>query len=446
VSAPIAILGSGMASLGAAHRLRQEGAPYVMFDRGTHPGGHTKTYEYPDGWTFDDGPHVSFTEDERIQGILAEQIGGDYQAVPTAVNNYWRGYWIKHPAQINLHGLPTDLVVDCIRDFVAATADPDPAIRNYEDWLYAAYGRTFADTFPMGYTRKVHTTNARNLTTDWMGPRMYRPTLDEVLRGALTPSTPEVHYIDRFRYPTHGGFYSYLRPIHEASDLRMDHEVVRISPSERTIAFANGRVEPYGGVVSSIPLPALVPMIEGAPPEVVEAASRLAATQCVIVNIGFDRVEESGNSWTYFYDEDLTITRLSYPHRYSRNAVPEGCSAFQCEIYFSDKYRPLTVTPESLIDTAIQDLRTCGLLLPSDRILLRDAKLSPYAGIIFDHDRPPALALINDYLDSVGIRSAGRFGEWAYLWTDHSFISGERAAQEVLDGRRIAAPAPAAGV
>jgi hypothetical protein len=64
---------------------------------------------------------------------------------------------------------------------------------------------------------------------------------------------------------------------------------------------------------------------------------------------------------------------------------------------------------------------------------MRDAKVSPIAGIIFDHDRAPALQLVNDFLDEVGIRSAGRFGEWKYLWTDHSFESGERAAQQVLD-------------
>ena len=75
MSKPVVLLGSGMATLGAAYRLRAEGAAYVMFDKGNHPGGHTKTYAYDGGWVFDDGPHVSFTENERIQGILAEQVG-----------------------------------------------------------------------------------------------------------------------------------------------------------------------------------------------------------------------------------------------------------------------------------------------------------------------------------------------------------------------------------
>lgn len=430
----VAILGSGMAALGAAYGLGEAGVSYVMFDKGTHPGGHTKTYHYPGGWTFDDGPHVSFTSDVRIQQILAEQIHGDYNAVPTGVNNFWRGHWIKHPAQCNLYGLSVDLVVACIESFVEASSDPSPKISNYEDWLYATYGRAFADTFPMHYTRKVHTTEAKNLTADWMGPRMYRPSLDEVLRGALSSNTPEVHYIDRFRYPMTGGFYSYLRPLHEASDLRMEHELVRLSPADKVLHFTDGRQEAYGALVSSIPLPELIPMIDGTPPAVLEAAAALAATSCVIVNIGIDREEDSSYSWTYFYDEDFIVTRLSYPHRYAPGNVPPGCAAFQCEIYFSEKYRPMIDPPESYIESAIENLRRCGLIKPDDRILLRDAKLSPYAGIIFDHDRPAALRVVHDYLEEVEIRYCGRFGDWAYLWTDDSFISGERAAQRALDG------------
>jgi protoporphyrinogen oxidase len=429
----IVLLGSGMATLGAAHRLRAEGRPYVMFDRGEQPGGHTKTFSYDGGWVFDDGPHISFTEDERIQAILADQVGGDFHSVPSEVNNLWQGHWIKHPAQVNLYGLPTDLVVRCLEDFIAETSAPDREIRHYEDWLVASYGRTFAETFPMHYTRKIHTTDAKNLTADWMGPRMYRPSLEEVLRGALSPKTPDVHYIDRFRYPNHGGFYAYMKPIHDASDLRMGHEAVHIDPAARVVRFANGATAEYSRLISSVPVRDLVPMIAGTPERLLEAAAALAVTSTVVVNIGIDRVEDSGISWTYLYDEEFLTTRISYPHRFSPYATPPGTSAYQCEIYFSDKYRPLDQSLESLIDRVEAELRTTGFILPGDTVLLRDAKLSPVAGIIFDHDRAAALQAVNDYLDELGILRVGRFGEWRYLWTDQAFESGERAAQTALD-------------
>ncbi len=60
--------------------------------------------------------------------------------------------------------------------------------------------------------------------------------------------------------------------------------------------------------------------------------------------------------------------------------------------------------------------------------------VAPYANIIFDLERRESLAQVHAYLDEVGVRYCGRYGEWGYQWTDEAFISGERAAQQVLDG------------
>jgi protoporphyrinogen oxidase len=426
-----------MAACGAAYNLFAQGARFSVFDQGNHPGGHTKTFEYKDQqgrgvWTFDDGPHVSFTKDTRIQEILANNIGGAYHSVPTGVNNYWQGYWIKHPAQCNLFGLPSELVIRCVEDFVGASQE-EPPVSNYEEWLISAFGRTFAETFPMEYTKKIHTTEARNLTSDWMGPRVYRPSLTEVLAGAIAPTSPDVHYIESFRYPRKGGFFSYLAPIFAACDLQLDHEVTAIWPESNAIGFRNGRRLEHAGIVSSIPLPRLIPLIHGTPGIVVEAAAALSYTGCVFVNIGIDRPEDSDATWTYFYDQDFATTRLSYPQRFSPEAVPAGCAAFQCEIYFSPKYKPLRASRQELIDSAISDLRRCGMIRPEDTVLLAEVEISPFANVIFDHDRVDALKLVHDYLDEIEIKYCGRFGEWDYLWTDQAFVSGEKASQSLID-------------
>lgn len=429
----VAIIGSGMAGCGASHRLREEGIDSVMYDMGDQPGGHTKTFEFEGGWTFDDGPHVSYTEDQRLQDLFSANVGGDFNTVGNYVNNYWQGYWIKHPAQINLHGLPTDLAVKCIEDFVQASSRPDPVVTNYEEWLRAAFGDTFAETFPMTYAPKVHTTEARNLTTDWLGPRLYRPTLEEVLTGALSPSTGDVHYIGNFRYPNHGGFLSFIRPFHEQANLQMGHKVERIDAGERIITFESGIQVRYDHLISSMPLPELIPRIEGVPEDVAAAAERLAASTIVTVNVGVNNPDISEATWTYFYDEDFSITRISHPHRMSPNTVPPGCGSIQAEVYFSKKYKPLTVPPESLIAPAVNDLRRCGLITESDEVLFTSARVIDYAYIIWDHDRRPSLDLVHGFLDEIGIRYCGRYGNWDYSWTDDAFRSGESAAERVME-------------
>ena len=165
-----------------------------------------------------------------------------------------------------------------------------------------------------------------------------------------------------------------------------------------------------------------------------EAAGALACTALVLINLGVARPDVADASWLYFYDDEFPFSRVSFPRTFSPHTVPEGCSAIQSEVYFSKKYRPLEVPPDACIDPVIAGLRACGILRPDDRIVLRQAMLVPYANIIFDLDRVPALRTVHGYLDDIGVRYCGRYGDWGYLWTDQAFRSGERAAQQVLDG------------
>jgi protoporphyrinogen oxidase len=165
---------------------------------------------------------------------------------------------------------------------------------------------------------------------------------------------------------------------------------------------------------------------------VLDAAGRLACSTCVLVNVGVDRADLSAAHMTYFYDEDICFTRLSFPHMLSRHNVPEGAGSIQAEVYFSSKYRPLMQSPESLIEPVIADLRRCGLLKDEDRILFRNAMVVPYANVIFDLERAESLRIVHAYLDEIGVAYCGRYGDWGYMWTDESFTSGERAAESVL--------------
>ena len=45
-----------------------------------------------------------------MQGILADAVDGAFEEIQYKLDNYWRGHWVTHPAQCNLHGLPVDVV------------------------------------------------------------------------------------------------------------------------------------------------------------------------------------------------------------------------------------------------------------------------------------------------------------------------------------------------
>lgn len=432
---PVIILGTGMAGLGAGYALESDRIPFTCYDKHTYAGGHTRSFRYASGFVFDEGGHISFTKNEHVRDVLARNAAHGYEEQKLKIDNYWRGHRIPHPVQCHMRGLPTQTIVNVISDFVATLNDPasnEPA-QTYKAWLYQTYGKTFAETFPMVYGEKYHTIGMEHLTTDWIGPRMYRPSLEEVLRGCLEAAAHSVHYVDVFRYPSQGGFESYLHPFFERFDIRLNHEATRIDPRARRVQFSNGAVHDYSQLISTIALPELIPMIEGAPQEVLQAARKLAFTTAILVNLGLDRDDISETAITYFYDRDIVISRVNLPHLFSPHNAPAGCGCIQAEVYFSDKYQPLNVEPATLIGRVIDDLRRCDFIKPEDKILLSDVAVNRYANVIYDHDRAAAVALIRDFLQEVGIFSCGRYGKWNHAWTDQAFVDGEHTAKLAVE-------------
>jgi protoporphyrinogen oxidase len=225
---------------------------------------------------------------------------------------------------------------------------------------------------------------------------------------------------------------SYLKKFVPLGNLKLNHELIAMDPRVQQLRFSNGVVANYDVLVSSVPLPELIRMIQGAPQEVRDAAQRLACSTCVLVNVGVNRDDLSKSQLTYIYDDDICFTRLSFPHMFSSNNVPKGTGSIQAEVYFSDKYKPLTGAPEDWIEPVLRDLRRMDLIREEDQIEFRNARLLKYANIIFDLQRADALKIVHGYLDDLGIAYCGRYGDWGYMWTDESFKSGEQAAERAL--------------
>jgi protoporphyrinogen oxidase len=217
------------------------------------------------------------------------------------------------------------------------------------------------------------------------------------------------------------------------TDVRLGYEMIMIDPKNHTLSFANQQTDEYDQVISSIPLPELIPRIKGVPSEVKSAAKILACTSCIIINIGIDREKISDSYWTYFYDHDIIFSRLSFPHMFSPYNVPKNAGSIQAEIYYSLKYKPLQYSIDECTSKTLSDLERCGLITKEDNIIFVEAREIPYANIIFDLDRRRCLSIVHNYLDKIGIYYCGRYGEWGYHWTDQSFKSGENAAREIVN-------------
>lgn len=417
--------------MAAAKKLADARIAVELFDQRPHWGGHTTSIER-DGFVFDEGPHVSFTKDPNVTALF-ERGAGQWIEFQARITNAFRGRWVRHPAQCHLHGLDPDLVANCVTDFVRAQMDK-PAVRTYADWCVAMFGRTFAETFPFAYTRKYWTVEAAELSLDWVGNRMYPPKVEEVVRGALLPGQEgNFHYLSTFRYPKTGGFQSFMRDLVVTDVLRLGAAVVGIDLRAHTVTVAGGGERPFSQLVSTMPLPDLVRAVvpSQVPDAVREAASALLCSSVVLVDVAVNRRDLFDHHWFYVYDEQKLISRGYFPHMLSPDNAPAGCGAIQLEVYYS-RHRPLPLRPAEVADRVVDELVDLEILRSRDEVRWTRSRDVKYANVVFTHTRAAAVDTIKTWLAAEGIHIAGRYGEWAYAWTDDAVRSGWKAADDVL--------------
>jgi protoporphyrinogen oxidase len=305
----IVILGAGISGISASYHLKQRGIESVIYEKNKRWGGLIDNFTLDGGFRFDHFVHLSFTNIEYVKELFAKS--SPYIAHHPESSNYYKGAWLKHPAQNNLAPLSTDEKVKIIEDFVNKPVIETP--ENYYEWLLLQFGTYFTDNFPGVYTEKYWTLNARELTTEWAGKRFSIPPLDSLLKGAFEEQAANFYYAKEMRYPVKGGYKSFAKLMAADVTMRMEKKAVLIDPLQKKVDFEDGTSEFYEQLVSSLPLPELLKIVKDAPANVKEAAEQLLATAGQLVSIGFNRPDVPKHLWFYIYDEDILPSRGKAP-------------------------------------------------------------------------------------------------------------------------------------
>ena len=416
----IMVLGAGIAGLSAAYHEKKTvlNLNVEIFEEKASYGGLLDNFTL-NGFRFDNAVHLSFTKDDYVRTLFDQT---PYITHKPDAYNFENGKWFKHPIQNNLSPLPAEDKVEAIKSFLERPAISNPD--NYQTCLFQQYGEYIAKRFPLKYTKKYWTVDANRLSTKWIGNRMYRPSLEEVLFGAMTDDTPNTYYTQEMRYPQKGGYKSFLDPMVKECAIHTNKKAKLIDAKNKWVEFATGEKIYYERLISTIPLPEIIRIIKDVPDNIAVAANELWATSIALISIGFNRPDIAKYLWFYIYDESLYASRVYSPNLKSLDNVPPGCSSLQFEIYFS-KFNPLPMSSDLLIEHTINSLQLMNLANCGD-IITTDCRIIPYANVVFEHGMIEKRRSVIDYLKSKEIYVAGRFGEWDYLWSDQSLLSGKK--------------------
>ena len=418
----LAVLGGGLSGLAASYRT---GAP--IYEAAETTGGVAAS-DTTGGFTFDRGIHILQTQSAQVLELL-DELGVTVQTHERNAHIYSHGCYTAYPFQVNTAGLPLGLRARCVWNFFRRDAYPEP--QNYEDWIYKNLGKGFAETFLIPYSQKFWGVHPREMTHRWMGDRVPRPSASQVVRGALWNRQTKIGTNAVFRYPSVGaGYGAIARALSErVGKVHLGSRASTLHGARRRVEFTNGASLDYECLISTIPLPDLVAIATDAPDSVREAAARLRTNSILVVNLGIAAPSISDRHWVHFPEADVSFFRISYPHNFSPEVAPDGMSSISAEVAYS---QDRGVDRDGIAERVKADLVRTGALDAGHEVVLTHTHDIRYAYCIYDHARTEAVEHVHQWLGSVGILPAGRYGLWTYFWSDQSLLSGLKVADKAL--------------
>jgi protoporphyrinogen oxidase len=432
------ILGAGLAGMTAAWTFQQAGETHwQIYERESRVGGLARSVSI-DGYLFDFGPHILFTIDREMEALIRECLGDNFHAQERQAFIYHHAYdlYTRFPFQAHLHGLPAELVSECLIGLVQAVqrqARGEFTPRNYDEWMRGLFGDGIAERLMIPYAKKIWTVEPREMEYSWIGRRVPTPDFERIINGALFEDVAQVGSTAQFWYPKRGAIEPLSRALGaRLSNLHLNRTAERIELPARRLVFSDGETVDFDQLILSLPLVDLPRMMTGLPPEVERACRALRYQGIYCINLGIDRPEVSERHWVYFYEDIFPFHRLSFPATFSPDTVPPGKSSISTELAFRAGEAP---SRDAAVEATIAGLRAAKILGPDDRIELVHTEAIEPAYVIYDLAHADNVALIRTWLREQGIWNVGRFGEWMYFNMDHSMRSGKTAADTILAAR-----------
>jgi protoporphyrinogen oxidase len=428
---PVLILGGGLAGLSTAFHLRR---PWLLVERESRVGGLVRTETMHGGFRFDPTGHWLHLRDPGIKALVHERLLKDgLVTVARRAAVFTRGVFTRFPYQVNTHGLPAEVVAENLLGFVEATVgeggralrEREPA--NFEEFILRHLGSGFAKNFMVPYNTKLFGVPPRELSAAWCGRFVPKPSLKEVVDGALGLGSDALGYNATFVYPKEGGIEGLALALHralEGGEIRVSTEPTALDWERRVATLSDGSEVRWSALVSTLPLPALVGLLHRVPDAVRAAASRLRATDVTWVAVGVRGPNLQPWHWVYTPEPEFTTYRIGSPSAVFPGTAPAGTSSFYVE-YSGAR------SPEACARAAVEDLVRARMIGSAADVLFTEPRVIRNAYVLYDAHYGQARQTVIDFLGEAGIRTAGRYGNWEYSSMEDALLGGRAAADQV---------------
>ena len=444
----VVILGAGLAGLAAGSVLSRSGAGVSMIERDATVGGLARTIER-NGFRFDLGGHRFHTDNDSVESLVRSALGGDVLEVDRSSKILMNGRYFEYPWKPldALGGLGIGTAASVLASFAAEQVRQRvrrPEIISFEDEIVRRFGRAMFDIFVREYSEKVWGVPCGRLARELAEWRIQGLSVWAALRDALfARDRGAVRTLARkFLYPPLG-----IGQLAEGLRQQIDkHGRILIGTVVAGVSHSAGSIEGVtlrsGGrtwrvsaneFASSIPLSALVRLLDPKPPqEILEAAAGLRFRDLMVVAVMLDRPRATDQTWIYVPEPKIPFGRIHEPTNWSRQMAPEGKTLLVAE-YFCFRGDARWRAPDRvLVEDTVAHLADLGLIGRDeviDSLVLRVSEAYP----LFETGHDDKRRRICDYFAGFeNLEVIGRGGMFRYYNMDHAMDSGITAAEAIM--------------
>lgn len=413
------IIGAGVSGLAFADWLSE--GDYLIVEAEDEIGGYCRTVRC-DGFIWDYSGHFFHFRHPEIERYLVDRMGGQRVLRIERDSRIWyANRFIDYPFQKNIHQLPSAEYQQCVRDLHER---PNDTSNNFEDMLYARYGRGIAEKFLIPYNAKLYATNLAELDAGAMGRFFPHASVEEILGSADLPDSGG--YNATFTYPE-GGAIQYIKALAQgvASErIALSERVLGID-LEAKIATTTLRQIRYDTLVSSAPLISLLCMC-GIPFD----SQVFNHNKVLVFNLGFDSKGPPSVHWVYYPQRELAFYRVGFYD----NIFNSDRMSLYVEVSLARDEILSEHDRGSMRARVLADLQACGVLTRQSLVASHDVLLDPAYVHITARSNAAASAK-KALLATHEVHSIGRYGSWTYCSIEDNIVEA-RALAERLDSTR----------
>ncbi|MDP7039025.1 MAG: FAD-dependent oxidoreductase [Myxococcota bacterium] len=433
MESPTLIAGAGLAGLACAHQLKSD---YLLIEKADTVGGVARSFER-NGFLFDCTGHWLHLRDPYIKEWVKELLPEGMLEISRRSEIYSHQVRTLYPFQANTYGLPEAVVKECVDGYFAAREKygdgKNTEAKTFEDFILQRMGEGIAKHFMVPYNSKLWTVHPKEMLAKWCDRFVPTPEPDDVLRGSKPPdgNIKALGYNTTLLYPKAGGIGTLSQRM--ATSLnekpRLQTTLTKIDWQTTKASLNNQDEVGYQSLVSTLPLPVLVGLLNDPPEDVQQAAARLRCASVTYWDVGVAGENNPEDAhWTYFPEAHLPFYRVGSASAAFAYSAPEAHRSY----YVETSHPRGTPCPHDE-EAILNGLRQVGYLSANEEPLFMQRSTIDYAYVIMDKHYGQARATIHDWLGTQNIYSVGRYGDWRYDSMEGAMLQGIDCARKILE-------------